>query len=73
METACSSALNALATAAASLAIGDCDMAIVCGVNTVNYKDLHLGLQACGVSSNSNRTGSAVAFTVTGVGKARCL
>jgi len=53
METACSSGLNALAMAASSLLQGDCETAIVVGVNPGFHKDFHLSLQACGVSSNN--------------------
>lgn len=49
LETACGSSLVALATAATSLQAGDCDTAIVIGLNFFDQKDFHLSLQACGV------------------------
>jgi acyl transferase domain-containing protein/NADPH:quinone reductase-like Zn-dependent oxidoreductase/thioester reductase-like protein/acyl carrier protein len=49
LETACSSSLVAIAMAVASLQQGDCDTALVTGLNYLNEKDFHLSLQACGV------------------------
>lgn len=49
METACSSSLVAISQAVASLQAGDCDTALVVGLNYLNEKDFHLSLQACGV------------------------
>lgn len=45
METACSSSLVAIAMAVASLQQGDCDTALVTGLNYLNEKDFHLSLQ----------------------------
>jgi len=44
-ETACSSSLVGIATAAASLRNGDCEMAIVAAGNRLSDKDFTLGLQ----------------------------
>lgn len=38
-----------MAMAAASLNVGDCDTAVVIGINYLSEKDFHLSLQACGV------------------------
>lgn len=48
METACGSSLVALAMAAASLQAGDCDTALVLGLNVFDPKDFHLSLQVRG-------------------------
>jgi acyl transferase domain-containing protein len=45
LETACSSSLVAMAMAAASLNVGDCDTAVVIGINYLSEKDFHLSLQ----------------------------
>ena len=44
LETACGSSIVALAMAAASLQAGDCDTAIVLGLNFFDQKDFHLSL-----------------------------
>jgi acyl transferase domain-containing protein len=49
LETACSSSLVALAMACGSLERGDCDTAVVVGINFLNHRDFTLSLQACGV------------------------
>jgi acyl transferase domain-containing protein len=48
LETACSSSLVALSLAVGSLHKGDCDLALVLGVNTLTHKDFHLSLQVGG-------------------------
>lgn len=45
LETACSSSLVAIAMAVASLQQGDCDTALVTGLNYLYEKDFHLALQ----------------------------
>lgn len=68
LETACSSSLVAIAMAVASLQQGDCDTALVTGLNYLNEKDFHLSLQvracvracthvrrSCRVSRNGRR------------------
>ena len=45
LEVACGSSIVALALAAAALQTGDCDYALVLGINYFDQKDFHLALQ----------------------------
>lgn len=51
INTACSSALLALHQAALSIQNGDCDAAIVAGVNLMPKPDLYLGMEKAGMLS----------------------
>ncbi|KAK9777740.1 hypothetical protein SCAR479_05423 [Seiridium cardinale] len=51
LDTACSSSLYALHTAIRAIQVGDCDGALVAGVNLITSPEQHLGTRKAGVLS----------------------
>ena len=54
IDTACSSSLYALHAACAALLAGECDAAVVAGVNLVQSPELHVAMSQAGVLSSSS-------------------